>query len=504
MASLDEVLARQALLEEKLETAAANYEEALDTIWMLFASCLVFFMHAGFSLLEAGIVRGKSTQNILTKNMVVCTVAFLAWFALGWPLAFGSAFGDSPDKFFSMPGQFNMQGFSASKNLFRKWFFNGALCATSSTIVSGAMAERTQLCAFVAYTLLTTSLIYPMLVYWTWSGQGFLSYEEAGKRVSVVGPAVLDFAGSGVVHLTGGIGALCGAVLVGVRKGRFAIHVEQAEFDGHCVPFSVIGTLCLWFSWYGFNPGSTMSMHDKDSAFTAGLVAVNTTLAPCASGLVVFFLRAKVVPPKLLDIVGFCNGVLAGLVAITASCAYVQCWEAIFIGCMAGVIYQAVSMILVRLRIDDVVDAFSVHGAGGLWGIIAAGLFGDPATGFGGNGALYGGDQLRTQLFAATVIVLWVGGLSTLALLVLKKAKCLRLASEKEEQGCDATDHSPVSAYGLEKHLVVVPTGTPTQMMPTKPQPVEDHFPTPPHCTWCTDVVVGELEGTDDELAGLP
>jgi Amt family ammonium transporter len=188
-------------------------------------------------------------------------------------------------------------------------------------------------------------------------------------------------------------------------------------------------------------------MHDKDTANLAGLVAVNTTLAPCVAGLVVFVLRALVLPPKLLDVGGFCNGILAGLVSITAGCAAVEPWESICIACIGGFVYQGASMLAKRLKIDDVVDAFAVHGACGLWGIVAVGLFGNPDKKVGGNGAFYGGDQLGTQLFAGLVIIIWVGGLSVLIFLPLRLLGALRMSDEFQDKGADLLEHSPVEAY---------------------------------------------------------
>merc|ERR1719478_1691659 len=170
-----------------------------------------------------------------------------------------------------------------------------------------------------------TSIIYPMVAYWGWSGNGYLAYTDTdGNSVSSFGPAYMDFAGSGIVHLVGGVGALAGSICVGPRKGCF--DDQQPDFAAHSIPFVVLGTFCLWFGWYGFNPGSTLSMKTADDAHKAGLVAVNTTLSPCVSGLLVFLLRAKIVSPKLLDVGGFCNGILAGLVSITAGCAFVKPW----------------------------------------------------------------------------------------------------------------------------------------------------------------------------------
>mmetsp|Transcript_80674 Transcript_80674/g.246610 ORF Transcript_80674/g.246610 Transcript_80674/m.246610 type:complete len:440 (-) Transcript_80674:195-1514(-) len=435
MTNLTELEANVTRIAADLAQAKVDYNEAMDTIWMLLAALLVFFMHAGFSVLEAGCVRLKNTQNILVKNLLVVTVGFLCWFFVGYPFAFGVP--ASPNKFAGSTN-FAMDGFMQNKDGFRFWFFQGAFCATGGTIVSGAMAERTQLKGFAIFTILMTSVIYPIVVYWGWSGEGLLAY---GDGVSVVGPALSDFAGSGLVHMVGGIGALVGALAVGPRAGRWDENLAS-EFDAHSVPFCVLGTFFLWFGWYGFNPGSTGSMHDKATANSAGLVAVNTTLSPCVAGLVVFVLRATLVAPKKLDVGGFCNGILAGLVAITAGCAAVQPYEALFIGFFGGLVYQGASMLMKKLKVDDVVDAFAVHGATGFWGLVALGFFGD-AGAFHGNG----GGQLGTQLFAGFLITLWVGTLSALIFVPLRVLGMLRLDDEFQAKGADLMEHSPAKAY---------------------------------------------------------
>eukprot|EP00443_Scrippsiella_acuminata_P015445 CAMPEP_0115201290 /NCGR_PEP_ID=MMETSP0270-20121206/17549_1 /TAXON_ID=71861 /ORGANISM="Scrippsiella trochoidea, Strain CCMP3099" /LENGTH=459 /DNA_ID=CAMNT_0002614697 /DNA_START=29 /DNA_END=1408 /DNA_ORIENTATION=- len=454
---MSDLAARVAALESNLETAKANYNESLDTIWMLLASTLVFFMHSGFSLLEAGAVRFKNTQNILAKNLVVVTVGFLCWYVMGYPLAFGAV--ENSNQFAGGTG-FYMAGFWANKDSLRFWFFQGAFCATGGTIVSGAMAERTQLKGFITFTVLMTSIIYPIVVYWGWSGSGVFNFtDEAGESKSVVGPPLIDFAGSGLVHMVGGIGALCGAVIVGPRKGRYDPETE-AHFQGHSIPLCVLGTFFLWFGWYGFNPGSTGAMHDKATANVAGLVAVNTTLSPCVSGLLVFLLRATVVSPKLLDVGGFCNGILAGLVAITAGCANVEPWEAIMIGIVGGLLYQGASMLLQKLGVDDVVDAFPVHGVCGLWGILALGFFGNPDEGMGGNGAFHGGDQFGTQLFAGFLITIWTAGLSVMIFLPLRLLGMLRMGDEFQDAGADIMEHSPCKAYNASSESSTVPVLT--------------------------------------------
>eukprot|EP00416_Gambierdiscus_australes_P007025 CAMPEP_0171147264 /NCGR_PEP_ID=MMETSP0766_2-20121228/147980_1 /TAXON_ID=439317 /ORGANISM="Gambierdiscus australes, Strain CAWD 149" /LENGTH=499 /DNA_ID=CAMNT_0011611173 /DNA_START=1 /DNA_END=1501 /DNA_ORIENTATION=- len=485
-------------LEEQVALMEANYNESLDTLWMILASMLVFFMHAGFSLLEAGSVRFKNTQNILAKNLFVVTAGFLCWYVMGYPLALGSV--KEPGKF-AGGTDFFMMNFWEDRSKFRVWFFQGAFCATGGTIVSGAMAERTQLRGFGFFTVLMTSIIYPCVVYWTWSGNGFLSYtNEDEESVSIAGPAYMDFAGSGVVHMVGGVAALVGAATVGPRKDRYN---ASDEFGAHSVPFCALGTFFLWFGWYGFNPGSTGSLHDVSTAHTVGLVAVNTTrrvrgaqraflalgtfflwfgwygfnpgstgslhdvstahtvglvavnttLSPCVSGLLVFFLRATICPPKLLDVGGFCNGILAGLVAITAGCSNVAPWESIIIGLIGGLIYQGASMLLQKVRIDDVVDAFPVHGACGCWGVIALGLFGDPDQGNSGNGAFYGGDQLGVQIVAVLLIALWSGILSALIFVPLKFLGLLRLSDDFQDKGADIMEHSPSKAYSPSKDL---------------------------------------------------
>jgi len=443
--------ARVSLLETNLRGTMKNDDEALDTIWMLMAGLLVFFMHAGFSLLEAGSVRLKNVQNILGKNLVVATAGFLCWWATGYALAFGTI-GDE-NSFIGSKGFF-MEGFWEDKTIFRVWFFQGAFCATGATIVSGAMAERVQIKGFITFTIVMTSFIYPVVVFWCWSGQGFLNYTvlENGKEkaVSVFGAKYLDFAGSGVVHMVGGVAAFCGALVVGPRKGRFDDPAAaEEEFTPHNIPFCVLGTFCLWVGWFGFNPGSTQQMHTSEAAQTAGLVAVNSVLSPCVSGLVVFFFKGQVMSPRRLDVGAFCNGILAGLVAVTAGCANLRPWEAAFIGLVAGFAYLGASALVLRLGIDDVVDAFAVHGANGFWGVLALGLFGNPSEGIGGNGALYGGDQLGTQLMAAVIISAWTAVLSVAVLVPMKKLGALRLGDDFQDAGADVMEHSPAKAYAV-------------------------------------------------------
>lgn len=429
----------------KATEAQQGQTEALDNIWMLYSASLIFFMNPGFAFLEAGSVRFKNTQHILAKNLIVPVVCFLVWYLFGYGLAFGTT--ADPGKFAGSKIYFVMKGFWAEKVHFRKWFFQGCFCETAATIVSGCTAERTSFWAFVLYTCMVTGFVYPIAVHWAWSGTGWLNFKETGDGVpkSLVGAAYMDFAGSGVIHLLGGVGGLVGAIVVGPRKGRFDPALQD-EFLPHSINFCVLGTFILWFGWYGFNPGSTLAMSTAANAYQSALVACNTSLSPCTAGLVVFLIRYFMT--RKLDIGGLCNGILAGLVAITAGCAFVQAWEAIIIGFISALIYQGCSMLLHRLRIDDPVDAVSVHAANGLWAIIACGLFGDPAEGIGGNGVFYkGGNQLGVQVVAGIVIILWSAGCSIAIFVPLRLLGLLRVPDDFQDKGADEVQHSPTKSY---------------------------------------------------------
>merc|ERR1712187_141612 len=236
--------------------------------------------------------------------------------------------------------------------------------SAAATIVSGGVAERMSFPGYLVYSFLMTSFIYPVCVAWTW-GYGWLG---AGAGVGWNMSGSFDFAGSGIVHMTGGVGALVGAIIVGARKGRWE---KPEEFEPHSLPLVVLGTFILWFGWYGFNCGSTLGLSSTSTGEQAAQVAMNTTIAAAVGGLVVFGLRA-ILLKGLYDIGGFCNGILAGLVSITAPCGTVHSHDAFVIGLLGGFVYQGSSVLLKTLRIDDPIDAFAVHGACGAWGVLAA------------------------------------------------------------------------------------------------------------------------------------
>ncbi|CAE7187002.1 AMT1-1 [Symbiodinium microadriaticum] len=324
-----------------------------------------------------------------------------------------------------------------------------AFCTAGATIVSGGVAERVKSPTYAVYAFFMASFIYPIIVAWSWGG-GFLA--------TITSVGYMDFAGSGVVHLTGGVSALAGTVVLGPRKGRFE---NPEEFECHNLPLVVLGTFALWFGWYGFNPGSTLGMHDGATGALAAQVAMNTTLAAATGGITVFLLRYVIT--KKYDVGGLCNGILAGLVSITAGCGNVECGSAFAIGLVGAFVYQGSSMLLQKLKIDDPVDASPVHGFCGIWGVLAAGFLDwgkgiDQYHGWSGWGCVtegtacktgLGGDAIGAQFALIAMVILWSGSLSTIAFLVLKLTGLLRISEEVEEVGIDEKSHSPAKAYSL-------------------------------------------------------
>ena len=316
--------------------------------------------------------------------------------------------------------------------------------------MSGAVAERVKSPTYAAYAFTMTSFIYPLVVAWTWGG-GWLS--------TLFDVGYMDFAGSGVVHLTGGVSGFVGTAILGPRAGRFE---NPEEFEPHNLPLVVLGTFALWFGWYGFNPGSTLTMKSGNDGALAAQVAMNTTLAAATGGITVFILRYFIT--KKYDVGGLCNGILAGLVSITAGCGSMECGSAVLTGLIGGFVYQAASMLVVKLKIDDPVDASAVHGFSGAWGCLAASLF-DWGKGmnhyhaWSGWGCMQEADECRTGINGAGIaancimvlsIVAWAGTLSGISFFLLKKTGLLRISEEVEEAGMDSHHHSPPKAYALE------------------------------------------------------
>eukprot|EP00435_Cladocopium_sp_Y103_P032994 s2492_g8.t1 len=317
---------------------------------------------------------------------------------------------------------------SGCQSVMLSWFFQWAFCTAGATIVSGAVAERVKAPSYAAFALVMTAFIYPMVVAWTWGGGWMYTLWDVGY---------MDFAGSGIVHLTGGAAGLAGTVVLGPRKGRFE-HPE--EFEAHNIPLVVFGTFALWFGWYGFNPGSTLTMKGSNDGALAAQVAMNTTLSAAMGGVMVFLFRVFLT--KKYDVGGLCNGILAGLVSITAGCGNMECGSAVVTGLIGGLVYQSASMLLQKLKIDDPVDASPVHGFCGVWGVMAAALFdwGTGASHFHGwsswscmaksDGSCrtyIGGTAIAVNAAMCFVIIAWSASLATITFAVLKKWGALRI-----------------------------------------------------------------------------
>lgn len=396
-----------------LQDTANGLVTCLNYMWLLICGALVMLMQVGFAIVESGTCRLQNSGTILLKNILDACSGAIVWWAIGYGFAYGE--GNTTNTFVGNANFFAIGFTDPSTDHHLNWFFQWAFCATSATIVSGAVAGRINFVGYVIFTIVMTGLIYPFIVYWTWSGRGWLTEEGYS-----------DFAGSGIVHLCGGISALVGAIFVGPRHRRFE-EGAQSEFQPHSFPMVVMGTFILWFGWYGFNCGSTLAFSDEATARLAALCAMNTTLAAAAGGIAVLLLRLR---GGFLDLAGTCNGILGGLVAICAGVDVMDPGPAILTGLIAGVVQELAHVCLIKLKIDDPVDAFAVHGSGGIVGLILRALFdrqGVDTTILGAN------------ILGAVVIILWAGGLSALTFMPLRLVGLLKVTAEEQDIGGDAT-----------------------------------------------------------------
>jgi Amt family ammonium transporter len=397
------------------------------------AGVLVFFMQAGFALVEAGMTRAKNVVNIFAKNMTDAIVGILAFFATGWAFAFGESGG-----WFIGTSNFFLQDLDLAAipegglSPGTSFFFQAVFAATAVTIASGAMAERTKFWSYVIFSAVMCAFIYPVIVHWTWGG-GLIA------DININGAVFSDFAGSGIVHMTGGIAAFMGALFLGPRIGRYAADGSPRAIPGHNIPFAILGVFILWVGWFGFNPGSELLADE----FVSG-IAVNTMLAAAAGGLLTAITITLKSGKPDLAMIG--NGVLAGLVAITAPCGAVTPMMSVVIGGIAGVLVVFSVLFFDKVKIDDPVGAVSVHGICGLWGLLSIGLFARYDDAFLGRedaGLFYGGgiDQLLVQLLMAAIILVWVVVCTGILFGVLKATIGLRVSAEEEVQGLDVLEH---------------------------------------------------------------
>ncbi len=472
LAVLAGVLGAMALVSstsaQETEEQIADLIAAIDTAWLLITAFLVFLMQAGFAMLEAGFVRAKNTANILMKNLLDASAGAIAFWAVGWGLAYGLS-GDASNGFVGN-GHFFLWAFDD----FPSWMFQFVFAATAATIVSGAMAERTAFRAYLFYTVFITAIFYPVVVHWAWDGNCWLT---AFKDVPIGTIGYIDFAGSGVVHMVGGFAGLMGAIIVGARRGKYGPDGKPRAIPGHSISLAALGVFLLWFGWYGFNPGSTLGLTGGFAALAAK-VAVNTTLAAAAGAVGCAFLSK--LRTRNYDIGLSLNGALGGLVAITAPCATVDPWAAVIIGLVAAPIVIFGIEALDRIGVDDPVGAISVHGFAGVWGVLSVGLLSSKAgiaqayVESDQYGLLLGGgiEQLGIQVLGVLSIAGWTIATSGLFFAAIKFTVGLRVSPEEEERGLDLGEHG-LEAYPdfqpsptMAGAAIAVPVGTGTPAAP--------------------------------------
>jgi Amt family ammonium transporter len=449
----------QEVAKQSAETAAGLGQLTISAnlVWTLLCGFLVMFMQAGFALVETGLTRSKNVAHTMAMNFLVYTIGILGFWAVGFGLQMGgvgalTTFGGDNSLSHEVSiavggkewGLFGATGFFLPVSMFTPavaamFLFQMVFMDTTATIPTGALAERWKFGSFVAFTVVISTLIYPIYANWVWGG-GWLA--ALGRNYGF-GHGHVDFAGSSVVHMTGGVAALVTCKLLGPRIGKFNADGSPNPIPGHNIPMAVLGTFILCFGWFGFNPGSTLAASDTRIA----IVAVNTMLAS-ASGAMAATLFAKLKFGKP-DPTWMCNGMLAGLVAITAPCAFVSPSMALFIGAVAGLLVIAAALFVENtLKIDDPVGAIAVHGCNGAWGILAVGLFSNGTYGEGLNGVpgtvkgLFYGDsgQLVASLIGIGTNIVYVGFMAGLSFYVIGKLLGNRVSADIELAGLDVPE----------------------------------------------------------------
>ncbi len=428
---------------------------AASTVWVLIAAVLVMFMQAGFAFLEAGLTRMKNVGHIAAKNVLVLAIASVVYYLVGFAIAFGdggngfmgslSAAAPSVDELLAI-GQTPYSWFSAIPAA-AGYMFEVVFCAVSLAIVWGAMAERTKLWVYFAFGIVFT-LIYSIVSHWIWSPEGWLFSK-----------GMQDFAGSTVVHYQGALAGLAGALLLGPRIGKFGPDGKPNAIPGHNMAYTTLGVLILWFGWFGFNPGSTLSVDFGGVGFFA-YVALNTNLA-AASGVLGAVVASWIVIKKP-DLSMMLNGAIAALVAITAACAFVAPWAAILIGFVAGVIVVLGVLLVEKCRIDDPIGALAAHGMAGIWGTLSLGFLTVPALAeklaTGKGGLFYGGGlhQLGIQALGLAAVGAFTFTASFLVLWLFKVTFGIRTEPEVESAGLDVSEHG---MWGYPEFYIPVPGG---------------------------------------------
>ena len=397
---------------------------AINTVWVALCAALIFFMEAGFALLEAGFVRSKNAMSIIAKVIIDITFGGIAFFIVGFGIAYGSSNGWFALDFGIMYEDLGL-GLTVSNNLF--WFIQLGFAIAAISIVSGALAERMKLFPYAILVVLFCAILYPLVANWVWNPNGWLAVRGFN-----------DFAGSAAVHAMGGFAALAAAIVLGPRIGKYSKEGKSNTIPGHNLPLASVGAFILWFGWFGFNPGSSLGAVGNWELI--GSVVVNTFLASASGGIATmiytYFTYTKI------DITMVINGVLAGLVSITAGCNVVGPVSAIIIGAIAGILVDVAVVFFDKIKVDDPVGAIAVHGVNGLFGTLAVGLFAIE------GGLFYGGGTslLLTQILGVSAIALFSFTFTFIIMKLLKMSIGIRISDEDEEAGIDA------SSFGVQSY----------------------------------------------------
>lgn len=405
---------------------------SLDTVWMLLAAILVFWMQPGFALCEAGFTRSKNTANILFKNFVDFMLGSVLFFFVG----FGFMFGSDGAGFIGAPNWGDLSFYKTDLPVEGFLMFETVFCATSATIVSGAMAERTKFSMYIVYSFFISLIIYPVEGHWTWGG-GWLCNDAAESfMMTTFGHVFHDFAGSAIVHSVGGVLALIGAIALGPRRGKYDANGKSRAIPGHSLILAALGVFILWMGWFGFNPGSQLAATGEVNRIAISHVFLTTNLAAACGGIATMFVTwMKYGKPSFSLTL---NGVLAGLVGITAGCDAVDAWGAIIIGLVCGIVLvYAIEFIDRKLHIDDPVGASSVHGVCGILGTLMTGLFSVSEGLFYGHGWGF----LGAEAFGILIIDLWAAVTGVILFYSIKKIHGLRVSARIEDEGLDIYEH---------------------------------------------------------------
>ncbi|XP_076883824.1 ammonium transporter 1 member 2-like [Bidens hawaiensis] len=431
-----------------------NVSYAIDNTYLLFSAYLVFAMQLGFAMLCAGSVRAKNTMNIMLTNVLDAAAGGLSYYIFGFAFAFGV-----PSNGFIGKHHFGLNNIPNPDFDYSSFLYQWAFAIAAAGITSGSIAERTQFVAYLIYSSFLTGFVYPVVSHWVWSHDGWASASRNSESASLLfDSGAIDFAGSGVVHMVGGIAGLWGALIEGPRIGRFDRSGRSVALRGHSSSLVVLGTFLLWFGWYGFNPGSFLKIlvsydtpNDYYGQWSAiGRTAVTTTLAGCTAGLTTLFSRRLLVGHW--NVTDVCNGLLGGLAAITSGCAVVEPWAAIVCGFIAAWVLIGFNKLAEKCKYDDPLEAAQLHGGCGAWGLLFTGMFAKKqyvneiyvipnrprpyGLFMGGGGKLF-----AAQIIQILVIIGWVSATMGPLFYILKRLKLLRVSKEDEMAGMDMTQH---------------------------------------------------------------